>query len=75
MVRFYDGYKHVYFCEHDECVISMTYSSQLCCPPGFALVLVVLLSHPGPLGACIADAATPLSSLIWCWLVLLVLAS
>ena len=25
----------------------------------FALVLVVLLSHPGPLGACIADAATP----------------
>ena len=53
----------------------MAYSSQLCCPPGFALVLVVLLSHPGPLGACIADAATPLSSLIWCWLVLLVLAS
>ena len=44
-------------------------------PLVFALVLVVLLSHPGPLGACIADAATPLSSLIWCWLVLLVLAS
>ena len=53
----------------------MTYSSQLCCPSGFVLVLVVLLSHPGSLDACNADAANPLSSLIWCWLVLLVLAS